>query len=197
MTMQEPRMRSPVERWALLPLRLAVGFGFAFHGYAKVARGPGNFAAILLAMGVPAAHPMAWATSLLELLGGVALMLGAFVGPLSLPLAAVMATAMFGVHLQYGFSSVRLTGITEAGAQFGPVGYEVNLLYIASLLALAWSESSPLSLDRWLAARRGAAARDRRERRQTRSASPAATADASGRIGLRVDDALSSRRGRG
>ena len=30
--------------WALLPLRLLVGYGFAAHGYAKLARGPAAFA---------------------------------------------------------------------------------------------------------------------------------------------------------
>ena len=39
--------------WALLPLRLMVGFGFAAHGYAKLNRGPENFAIILTAIGVP------------------------------------------------------------------------------------------------------------------------------------------------
>ena len=151
--MQELRTRFSVDRWVLLLLRLTVGFGFASHGYAKLARGPQNFAAILAALGIPAPGPMAWATSLLELLGGVSLMLGAFIVPFSLPLAVIMATAMFGVHFQYGFSSVRLQGITDSGAQFGPIGYELNLLYIASLLTLASSGRSPLSIDRWLEAR--------------------------------------------
>ncbi|HEX5064620.1 MAG TPA: DoxX family protein [Myxococcota bacterium] len=143
--------------WALLPLRLIVGFGFAAHGYAKWSRGPDQFAAILAALGVPLPHLMAWATTLLELLGGLAIIAGAFVLPLSLPLIAVMLTAMFEVHLRYGFSSVRLQAITETGAQFGPVGYEINLLYIAGLLALAASAPSRLSLDRWLRDRRNSA----------------------------------------
>ncbi len=100
---------------------------------------------------------MAWATTLLELLGGLAIIAGAFVLPLSLPLIAVMLSAMFEVHLRYGFSSVRLQAITETGAQFGPVGYEINLLYIAGLLALAASAPSRLSLDRWLRDRRNSA----------------------------------------
>ena len=135
------------ERWALVPLRLVVGFGFAAHGYAKLARGPENFAAIIGAMGIPAPGLMAWVTSLLELLGGIALMLGAYVVPISVPLMAVMATALFGVHFRYGFSSIRLQAITPSGAVFGPIGYELNLLYIAALLALASSGPSPLSLD--------------------------------------------------
>ncbi len=144
-----------LNRWALLPLRLVVGFGFAAHGYAKLARGPESFAAILQAMGIPAPGLMAWATALLELLGGTSLMLGAFVLPLSLPLAVVMVTAMFGVHLRYGFSSIRLQAFGASGAVFGPVGYELNLLYVAALLVLALSSPSPVSVDRWLCDRKG------------------------------------------
>jgi putative oxidoreductase len=141
-------------RWALVPLRIVVGFGFASHGYAKLARGPEHFAVIVTALGIPAPHTMAWLTTLIELGGGIALMLGLFVIPFAVPLAVVMATAMFGVHAQYGFSSVRLKAITDAGAQFGPIGYELPLLYIVALVALALAGTTPLSVDRWFAARR-------------------------------------------
>lgn len=140
----------PDSAWALVPLRLMVGFGFAAHGYAKLSRGPENFAVILAALGVPQPHLMAWATALLEFVGGVGLMAGAFVVLLSLPLAVVMLTAMFTVHLQYGFSSVRLKSVTASGAQFGPVGYEISLLYIAGLVTLALSGSGRLSIDQYL-----------------------------------------------
>jgi uncharacterized membrane protein YphA (DoxX/SURF4 family) len=114
------RKRLAAERWALLPLRLMIGFGFAAHGYAKLSRGPDGFAGILAAMGIPAPGPMAWLTSLLEFLGGISLMLGAAVAPLSVPLAAIMATAMFGVHFRYGFSSIRLKGISAEGRGVRP-----------------------------------------------------------------------------
>lgn len=152
--MTQLRHRVAAGRWALVPLRLLVGFGFAAHGYAKLARGPESFAAILTAMGIPAPGAMAWVTTLLEFLGGISMMLGAFVVPLTLPLAAIMATAMVGVHLRYGFSSIRLKGITGLGAEFGPVGYELNLIYIAALAALALNGSTALSFDRWFAAKR-------------------------------------------
>ena len=80
-------------------------------------------------------------------------MAGAGVPLISLPLGVVMVTAMLGVHLRYGFSSVRLQALTASGAVFGPVGYELNLLYIAALVALALSGSSPYSVDRWRARR--------------------------------------------
>lgn len=136
--------------YALLPLRLSVGFGFAYHGYAKLARGPEHFAEILALLRVPWPEPTAWVTVLLELLGGISVMSGSFVAPLSVPLIAVMATAMFGVHLRYGFSSVRLQGVSSEGASFGPVGFEINLLYIAALLTLAWSRDHAWSLQQWV-----------------------------------------------
>ena len=136
--------------WALLPLRLMIGFGFAAHGYAKLSRGPDNFAAILTALGIPQPHLMAWVTSLLELMGGISVMAGAFVVSLSLPLAVIMLTAMFSVHFQYGFSSVRLRAVTASGVEFGPIGYEMNLLYIAGLLTLALGGPGWLSADRCL-----------------------------------------------
>jgi len=144
--------------WALLPLRVVVGFGFAAHGYAKLARGTDTFAPIVAALGLPMPSFTAWITSVFELAGGLLLMLGAFVVPLSVPLAVIMLTAMFGVHFRYGFSSIRIQSLTRSGAQFGPVGYELNLLYLAGLAALALSGSSPFSIDRWLATRRQPAA---------------------------------------
>jgi putative oxidoreductase len=140
--------------WALLPLRLMIGFGFAAHGYAKLARGPASFAAIVSALGLPAPLFTAWATSLLEFAGGLLMMMGAFVVPLSLPLAAIMATAMFGVHFRYGFSSIRLKALSGAGAEFGPPGYELNLLYLVGIATLALAGPGPFSIDRWLESRK-------------------------------------------
>jgi len=82
--------------------------------------------------------------------GGLFIMLGAAVLPLTVPFVIIMLTALFGVHARYGFSSVRLKSISAAGAAFGPVGYEVNLLYITALLALALGGSTPFSVDRWI-----------------------------------------------
>jgi hypothetical protein len=57
--------------WPLyaIPLRLVVGFGFMEHGYAKLARGPESFAAILHALGMPAPTLFAWITIVVELFG--------------------------------------------------------------------------------------------------------------------------------
>lgn len=133
-----------------VPLRLVIGFGFAAHGYAKLSRGPANFGRILESLGVPEPNLVAWLTSLIELIGGVSVMLGAFVVPLAVPLSIIMLTAMFTIHLQYGFSSIRLKSVSGSGAEFGPIGYELNLLYIVGLIAVAMIGPARLSVDYWL-----------------------------------------------
>ena len=137
-------------RWAPIPLRLIVGYGFMAHGFAKLSKGPDAFAAILTALDVPMPHLMAWLTIAVELLGGVAVMLGAFVSVASIPMAAVLLVAMLTVHLPYGFSSIKLLGVTPNGAQFGPPGYETDVLYIAALLALVLGGPGPLAVDSFM-----------------------------------------------
>ena len=136
--------------WAPIPLRLIVGYGFMEHGFAKLSKGPEAFAAILHTMGVPAPHLMAWLTILTELIGGLAVLLGAFVPLVSLPMAAVLLVAMLTVHLPYGFSSIKLLSVTAGRAQFGPPGYELDLLYIACLAALVLGGSGPMAIDHYL-----------------------------------------------
>src|SRR5689334_16327093 len=134
-------------RWAPIPLRLIVGYGFIEHGFAKLSRGPDAFAAILQALGVPGPHFMAWLTILTEVFGGLAVILGAFVTIVSLPMATVLLVAIFTVHLPYGFSSIKLMAVSAAGARFGPVGYETNLLYLACIASLVLGGCGPLAID--------------------------------------------------
>jgi len=138
------------QSWYAMPLRLIVGGGFMEHGYAKLMRGPEAFATILHALGTPAPLFTAWATIVVELLGGLAVLVGAFIPLASLPMIAVLLTAIFTVHLQYGFSSVKLLSVDAAGAHFGPPGYETALLYICGLVALVLGGSGPFSVDRLL-----------------------------------------------
>jgi putative oxidoreductase len=141
-----PTLRTSLARWAPIPLRLIVGYGFMEHGYAKLARGPEAFAGILAALGVPGPHFMAWSTIAIELIGGLAVILGAFVPLVSVPMVAVLLVAIFTVHLPNGFSSIKLLAVTATGAQFGQPGYECDLLYLACLAALVLGGSGPLSL---------------------------------------------------
>jgi putative oxidoreductase len=131
-------------------MRLLVGYGFMEHGFAKLSRGPETFAGILQHLGVPMPHVAAGLTIGTELLGGLAFLLGAFVASASIPTALVLLAAIITVHLPYGFLSVKLLSVSASGAQFGPVGYELDLLYLAALLVITLQGPGPLSIDRML-----------------------------------------------
>jgi putative oxidoreductase len=124
-----------------------VGYGFLAHGLAKMSKGPMAFGAILHAAGVPASQLMAWATILVEILGGLALLIGAFVSLVSIPAIILLVVAIVKVHLPNGFSSIRLLSFSNGKAQFGPPGYECDLLYIACIVALVLTGPSPWSVD--------------------------------------------------
>lgn len=117
------------------------------HGYAKIARGPEHFVDILHAIGVPAPGLMGWTTIVIEILGGLAVLLGAFVPLVSPPMAAILLVATFTVHFPNGFSSIKLQAVTDAGAQFGQPGYETDLLYLACLVALVLGGPGPFAVD--------------------------------------------------
>jgi putative oxidoreductase len=134
-------------RYSALPLRLIVGYGFLEHGMAKWSKGPDTFAAILHTIGVPAPHLMAYLTIGTEILGGIAVLLGAFVWLASIPAVILLVVAIVTVHLPYGFSSIKLMSVAAGRAQFGPPGYECDLLYIACIVALVLSGPSPWSID--------------------------------------------------
>jgi putative oxidoreductase len=140
--------------WFAIPLRLIVGYGFLEHGYAKLARGPDDFIAILHAIGMPFAFFLGWATIVIEVVGGLLILCGAFVPLASLPMIVVLLVATFTVHLPNGFSSIKLIAYDASGAHFGQPGYETDLLYVAALLALCFGGAGPLSLDGYVSARR-------------------------------------------
>src|SRR6266853_995002 len=94
---------------------------------------------------------MGWVTILVELLGGLAVLVGAFVPLASVPMAASLLVAILTVQLPYGFSSIKLQAVTAAGPQFGPPGYEVNLLYLACLTTLVLGGSGPFAVGSILA----------------------------------------------
>jgi putative oxidoreductase len=154
------------QQWAPLPLRLVIGYGFMAHGWAKLSRGPAGFARLLEQIGAPLPEATAWGSTLIEVLGGLAILAGALVAVVSIPLIVMMLVAMFTVHLRYGFSAINTIGLTADGPQFGPPGYEVNLLYVAGLLALILGGVGPFSIDRLLERRkRVQASRDQRAAR--------------------------------
>lgn len=136
------------EQWAPLFLRLIIGFGFMAHGWAKLSKGsPAGFENLLNQLGIPFPHLTAWIASLVEVLGGLAIFIGFSVSITAIPLICIMLVAMFTIHIDYGFSSVKTIGLTPQGPLFGPPGYETNLLYISGLISLILTGAGVFSID--------------------------------------------------
>jgi putative oxidoreductase len=142
---------SKVGQWALLPIRIIVGYGFIAHGYSKLLGGPEHFAEILHVLGVPIPGFIAWITIVVELVGGLAVLLGVFVSLVSILFSAILLASVFKLLLPYGFLSIKLQGVTSTRVQLGTPGYEVDLLYLACLAALVLGGTGPLSLDQRIA----------------------------------------------
>ena len=145
------------KQWAPLPLRIMLGVGFVYHGWPKVFSPEGHqgFVGMLGSLGVPAPAITAWLVGLAEIVGGLALIVGAFVAIASVVLIVNMLVAMFTVHLPHGFNFVNITGMGKDGPVFGMPGAEVNLLYIAGLLALVIGGAGAWSVDALLYGRKG------------------------------------------
>lgn len=89
--------------YAILALRVVTGGLFLFHGLVKLfVFTPAGTAGYFESLGLPGI--LGHATMLIEIFGGIALILGLFTAPLSLVLAVVLVgSAVFG-HWSAGFN---------------------------------------------------------------------------------------------
>ena len=134
--------KSALTTTALAALRIILGFLFAAHGWQKfnewtIAGTQASFAK----MGVPAADVMAPAVAVLELAGGIALILGILTRVVGALLVVDMLGALFLVH-------------APAGVFAANGGYELVLLLAAASFALALTGAGRMSVDRALFGRR-------------------------------------------
>src|SRR5919112_3300791 len=96
-----------LQGWGLTILRVVVGIGFFVHGLQKLfLMGFGGVAGMMDGLGVPAPGLFAVILTLVELLGGLALILGLFTRVVAIPLAVDMLVATLTVHLPNGFFTV-------------------------------------------------------------------------------------------
>lgn len=120
---------------AMTIIRVVVGLAFFLHGWQKVfTLGFGGVGGFFGSIGIPAAGFFAVVVSLLELLGGLALILGIATRLVGLLLAIDMLVALLVVHLPNGFF------VSDGG-------YELVLLLGAAALAFAITGASSMSLD--------------------------------------------------
>ncbi len=142
--------------YAPVVLRVMLAIGYLYHGLPKFGgAGHQQFLGGLQAMGFPAPGLLSWVGAIIEVGGGLLLLAGAFTTIVGLVLVLHMLIAMFKVHFAQGFNFIHVTGMTPQGMQFGMPGYEVNLLYIAMLLALVLGGAGKWSVDERRASRMG------------------------------------------
>lgn len=118
-------------------MRVVLGIIFVFHGVDKFQTGLGNVDAWFNSIGIPGF--LAYVVAVLELVGGIMLILGLFTRYVS---------ALFVVMLIGAIFSAKLSGGLLGNGQ--SAGYELDLGFILVSLYLAVADRSPLSIDRYI-----------------------------------------------
>ena len=119
--------------WGLTLLRVVVGVIFVMHGWMKLSMGFDQVANQILApAGIPLPKLAAVVLTLVELLGGIALILGVLTRYVAALLAIDMLVALITVHIKNGF--------------FLPRGVEFPLLLLVANLNLILAGAGALSV---------------------------------------------------
>lgn len=115
-------------------MRLALGISFFIHGLVKFQGGIGNIAGWFESIGIPGF--VAYVVATIELVGGIALILGIGTRVISALFALIMIGAILTAKLPVGFLG-----------NGKMAGYELDLAFLVIALHLALSGSQPVSLD--------------------------------------------------
>jgi putative oxidoreductase len=130
-TGNDPRLREI----GLALLRIILGVVFFAHGYLKFFKmGMDGVVGFFTNLGIPAPALAAWGVTWLEIVGGIALILGIFTPVLGILFAIEMAGVIFFAKQDAGF--------------FAPKGYEFELTLLVASLALALSGPGAFSLQK-------------------------------------------------
>jgi len=118
------------ENWGLVPLRLAVGLVFVVHGAQKLfVFGLGGAAGFMAKVGIPLPSVAAVVVTAVEILGGLALVLGLGTRLAAALLAFEMLIVILTVRLKMGFVG----------------GYEFELTLLAASLSLVFLGAGPVT----------------------------------------------------
>lgn len=121
-------------KYGMLPLRMVVGLVFLMHGAQKLfVFGLGGTADIMGKLGLPLPVLCAIVVIAVELLGGLAIVLGVFTRVAGALLAFEMLIAILVARLSGGY--------------FAPYGYEFELTLLGASLTFALNGPGQISLD--------------------------------------------------
>ena len=119
-------------------LRVVLGVIFISHGAPSLFGGMEGQVAFFSSLGIPLPVVVAWGVKLLEFFGGIALLIGLLVTPVSLLLTIHMFAGIVLVHAPRGWYVVG----PEANG-----GVEFSVLLAASLMMLVFGGAGMASMD--------------------------------------------------
>jgi putative oxidoreductase len=121
-------------KWGMLPLRIVVGLVFMMHGAQKLfVFGLSGTADIMGKLGLPLPAVSATVVIAVELLGGLAILLGVFARGAGALLAFEMVVAIIVARFHGGF--------------FAPYGYEFELTLLGACLTFALNGPGRVSFE--------------------------------------------------
>jgi putative oxidoreductase len=121
-------------KWGMLPLRIVVGLVFLMHGGQKLfIFGLAGTADIMGKLGLPLPLICAAIVIVVELLGGLAILLGFFTRLVGALLAFEMVVAIIVARWHGGF--------------FAPYGYEFEMTLLGACLTFAFNGPGRMSLE--------------------------------------------------
>ena len=124
-------------RYGLAILRIVLGIAMAVHGWSKLSGGIGGVAGFFGSLGIPAPGLMAWVVTLVELVGGILLVVG-------------FLTQIAGILIAIEMLGIILFAFLLRGAPFienGGITWEKEAVFGAAALCLALSGPGAWSVD--------------------------------------------------
>ncbi len=124
-------------RYGLAILRIVLGSAMAVHGWSKLSGGVEGVGGFFGSLGIPAPGLMAWVVTIVELVGGILLIAGAF-------------TQIVGILIALNMLGVIIFAFLGRGAPFienGAITWEKEAVFAAAALCLALAGPSAWSVD--------------------------------------------------
>jgi putative oxidoreductase len=136
------RQTAPV---GLALLRIALGIAFLVHGWSKLSGGMDGVAGFFASLGIPAAALVAWIVMIVELVGGILLIVG-------------FLTQIVGILLALDMLGAIIFAFLGRGAPFieqGSISWEKELIFGIAALCIALAGPGAWSVDAMMEESRG------------------------------------------
>lgn len=138
MRFAQPAFLTRLAPYAGTVLRVAMGIVFIAHGMQKFNNGVDGFAGFLTSLNVPLPELMKWVVPLLEVGGGILLILG---------LATRLVAVLFALEM---VGTILLVKMDAGLIGEGGTGAEIDLMLLAGAIALALMGPGAAAVDRMI-----------------------------------------------